>query len=277
MGILKTAITIIQVIIPILAFGVVVCAARTFHPKEVLIHTYERVNHQLREVNRGLFNYEKTTKFLEANGASFHYGEWINPIKYLFLRMVLGMMCFAGGMCIHPGVALVIMIFGFYGPTLYLVRANQRDNLKMMPQLQSLYNALQEQIKAGVYITDALSECYRGIKKGRLRRALEDLSGEILLKKSFSEAMEHFSAKFNNSTIEALCVILVQAQESGQSVELLSDMAEQLKDMQAAMLIKKKEKLNRVETSCILGILTVIIGIILYACAMTMFYSVNNL
>lgn len=274
---LETAIEIMPGIISILAFGVVVCAAGTFRPKAVIIHTYERINHQLKEVNKGFLNYEKTKRFLDANGAVYHFGKWMNPMKYLFLRVALGMICFAGGMCIHPCAAVIGMILGFYGPTLYLTRANQKDNLKMMPQLQSLYNALQEQIKAGVYITDALSECYRGIKKGRLRDALEDLSGEILLKKSFAEAIEHFSIKFNNSTIESLCVILIQAQESGQSIELLGDMAEQIKDMQAAMLIKKKERLNRTETGCIMGILVVVIGIILYACVTTMFRSVNNL
>lgn len=274
---LITVIKIMPAVISLLTFWTAVLIVWVFHPGKVIVRTYERVNHQLKEVRRGIFHYDRTNHFLTTHGAVFHYGSWINPLKYMILRALSGMACFLIGSRVNAFAAIVLMVLGFQLPSILLIRMNQKDNTKMMPQLQSLYNTLQEQMKAGVYVTDALAECYRGIEKGRLRAALEALSGELLLRKSFPEAMAHFNESFNNSTIDALCVILVQAQESGQSVELLGDMAEQLKDMQAAALIKKKEKLNRIETFCIVGILSVVIGIIMYACITTMFQSISNL
>lgn len=274
---LITAIQVMPVVIAVFTLFTVVSVAFVFRPGQVIVKTYERVNHRLKEVNRGIFNYDKTSRFLLANGATFHFGKWISPLKYMILRVLISLAGFVIGTQTNAFAAIALMVLGFELPTILLVKLNQKDNTKMAPQLQSLYNMLQEQIKAGVYITDALAESYRGIGKGRLRAALEGLSGDILLRNSFPEAMNRFNAKFNNSTIDSLCVILVQAQESGQSVELLSDMSEQLKDMQASMLQKKKEKLNRIETVCIMGILTAVIGIIMYVCMTAMFHSASNL
>lgn len=271
-------IDIMPVVIALLTFFTVVIGSVYFRPGVgAVVKTYQRIDHRLREINPGFLNYEKIQRFLVANGASFHYGKKITPIKYCLLCAGVGIGCFAFGVRINVLAALVLMMLGVYAPKFYLIRANRQDNSSMILHLQGLYSALQEQIKAGVFVTDALAECYRGINAGRLRTALEELSAEILLQKSFPDALEHFNDKFSNPAIDSLCVILLQAQESGQSVDLLKDMAVQIKDLQAALLLKKKERLNRIETVCILGIMSVIIGLIIYACLMTMFHSVNNL
>lgn len=263
-------------LIALLTFVLSVFLVYRFRPGQALVRTYVRVDHRLKEVNRGFFQYDRTNRFLMSHGAASHYGSGMTPLKYMILRVVCAAACFLIGSWLGAFGAVAAMLLGFWLPSLLLIRLDQQDNLKMTPQLQALYNALQEQIKAGVYVTDALAECYRGIEKGRLRTALEGLSGEIMLGRPFGEAMQHFNDCFNNGTIDSLCVILVQAQVSGQSVELLGDMAEQIKDMQAAALLRKKEQLNRRETFCIFGILSVIIAILLYACISTMMRSASS-
>lgn len=269
------AIKIMQVVIAVLAFVAAAVMVWTLRPRKILIRTYERVNNQLKEVKGGI-SYEKTERFLKSHGAAYHYGSWITPLKYMILKVVAGIVCFGIGTRINIFVAVALMMLGYQLPSILLLSLNKSDNVKMIPQMQGLYNALQEQVKAGVYVTDALTECYRGIEKGRLRIALEELSGDIMLKILF-EAMGRFQSKFDNSSIDALTVILVQAQESGQSADLLSDMSEQIKDMQAVALLKKKERLNRMGTFCIMGILSVIIAVILYAFATSMFNTVSTL
>ena len=83
--------------------------------------------------------------------------------------------------------------------------------------------------------------------------------------------LEGFQKKFDNRYVDSLCMIIVQAMESGQSVELLNDLSEQIKDMEASVLSQKKEALDRSVTFYQLGILVAIMGVILYACVTQMF------
>lgn len=261
---------LMPVIVALLAFAAGVAVCYTFRPSTVKV--YERVNNRLREVPKGLFDYDRTAAFLTAQGAAWHIGRSITPTKYLLYRcsMALGLLV-VGMRYLSPLAAVLLMLPGFWLPKLYVLRANHNDNIKMLDQLQNLYSMLQQQLMAGVYVTDALAEAYQGIDRGRLHSALAELSGEILLKKSFADAMEHFNAKFENSMIDALCVTLIQAQESGRSAELLKDMADQLKDLQMEGLVRKKARLDRTETLCIMGIIVVVLGLVIYACVLTMF------
>ena len=271
---MEILLNLMPVIIALLAFAAGVAVCCTYRPSTSIVKVYERVNNRLREVPKGLFDYEQTAAFLTAQGAAWHIGRHITPVKYLLYRCVLALLLLVIGMrYLNPLVAVLLMLPGFWLPKLYVLRANHNDNIAMLDQLQSLYSMLQHQIMAGVYVTDALAEAYQGIDRGRLHSALEELSGEILLKKSFTDAMEHFNAKFENSMIDSLCVILIQAQESGQTAELLKDMADQLKDLQMEGLLKKKEHMDRVETMCIMGIIVIVLGLVIYSCVQTMFQS----
>lgn len=73
-----------------------------------------------------------------------------------------------------------------------------------------------------------------------------------------------------------MCVILLQARESGQAMDLLRDISKQITDMQAALQLKKKEKLNQLTTFCLLGIMAAMIGLALYAFAGQMYSAVGS-
>lgn len=271
---MNTAIFITQIVIAVFAFGAVIIITMKYRPEKAVIKAYERVDGRLRVAKKGFFNYEKTNQFLSSHGAAYHYGEKMTPLKFIFTKIAVAIICFAIGAYWHIFASVVLMVLGYNLPSLVLIYEDKQDNKRMLPQIQGLYHILQEQIRAGVYVTDALSECYRGIESGRLKKGLEYLSGELLLQKPFVESMEKFQSKFNNPALESLCIILIQAQESGQSMELLADMSSQIRDMQATLLIQKKEKLIRVETLCLMGIFAAVLAVILYACIGTMMSSV---
>ena len=54
-------------------------------------------------------------------------------------------------------------------------------------------------------------------------------------------------------------------------MELLRDIGEQIKDMEESVLEKKKASLDRMVTFCQLGVLTIVLGLALYACMTYMF------
>ena len=102
-------------------------------------------------------------------------------------------------------------------------------------------------------------------------------SGSALLRadkvvKSISQASNNTSEKkFNNKYIDTLCITIMQACESGQAVELLGDIAEQIKDMEVMIQQKKKSSLDRSTTFYQLGIFVISLGLTLYLCISNMF------
>lgn len=263
-------------VITALFFILIIAVSVSYHPGKNIVKVYSRVNNRLRENKTGLFNYEKTSKFLRANGAIQHFGTWMEPIKFMVMKFAAALVLFVLTLSIGWPAAAAAAILGFQMPNLLLIYMNRQDNYNMMPQIQTLYSTLTVQIKAGVYVTDAIAESYRGMEKGRIRTALEEFSVELYMKNSFDDCVQNFNSKFSNNFIDSLCIILLQAQESGKAVELLHDMTEQLKDMKEASLLRKKEQLERTSTFGVLGELAVALAIIIYACFISMMDTANK-
>ncbi len=215
--------------------------------------------------------HQRTEEWLCRKGAAFHFGGRLQPLSWLALRLLLAFLGFAVGLQYALWTGILASV-GFYILPLLLVQyLNSRDNERMLPELKFIYHGLEIQIRAGVYMTDALTECYAGVQDVRLRQALLDLAGAVTVKADVHDALDHFQRCFDNRYIDALCITLLQAMESGQAVELLSDIAEQVKDMEMAVLGRRKGALDRSVTFYQLGILAAMLGMILYACITQMF------
>ncbi len=219
-------------------------------------------------------SHRNAEKKLRKNGAKFHYGKKITPVKYLLMRLFLSLGAVLALGTIGWGYALLAAMGLYYVPELLLLYLNRQDNRKMMPDLQLIYQALEVQTCAGVYVTDALTECCQSVRTQRLQQALMELSGDLVIQSDLVTALSDFQQKFDNRQIDALCITLIQAGESGQAVDLLKDMGEQLKDMELTVLQQQKIALDRSITFYQLGMLGAVLGIILYACVGYMFRAV---
>lgn len=238
--------------------------------KKVLLRAYENICMQAKKQN-GFFDYERLEKYLCGNGATYHYGKWVNPVSYSGLCLVSALFLLVIGLSWGIVAGLFGAGVGFFLPGILLEYMNKKDNEKMLTELNLIYSALSIQIRAGVYVTDALAECYGSVSQIRLREALQNLSGDIVMKADLDSALERFQGQFNNRYIDSLCITILQATESGQAVELLGDIAEQIKDMELILQQKKKEKLNRSVTFYQLGIFALILVLVLYACVVHLF------
>lgn len=232
---------------------------------------YRAAVERMMERGRDLPWYSRKESWLVRNGAAYHFGTWVNPFTFLLLRILMAL----AGVSI---LSLISMVYaGFAGcilfvlPWVLVVYLNHRDNLQMLSDLKHVYHSLEIQTRAGVYVTDALAEIYGSVQEKRLKQALLDLAGDLVIRSDLGEALEGFQNKFDNRYIDSLCMILLQALESGQSVDLLSDLSEQIKDMETAVMGRKKEALDRSVTFYQLGILVAIMGLVLYACVTQMF------
>lgn len=248
------------------------CMAARGHTGEVVLRAYDTICMHARRKKGRLWDYDKWEVFLRVNGAAYHYGTWINPVSYLTLCLVLAGAGFLTGLYalgVPAGIAGAVLAACL--PGILLERMNRRDNETMLTELNLIYNALAIQIRAGVHVTDALAELYGSVKQVRLRDGLQTLSGDIVMKADMDEALERFQGRFNNRYIDSLCITIMQAMESGQAVELLGDIADQIKDMELTLQSRRKERLDRSITFYQLGIFSAVIALVLYACVEHMF------
>lgn len=251
--------------------------SRADAPGRRLFATYQELSGMLKEKGRKSSWYQRNMRWLAQNGGTFHYGSRMTPAKFLALRLVLAAagMSALGTLSWEYGLAACVLLF--FLPSLLLQYMNNKDNERLLPELKLIYHALELQIRAGVYVMDALAECYGSVQEKRLRTALLELSGDLVMNADIYEALDKFQGKFDNRYVDSLCVTVLQALESGQAVELLGDIGEQIKDMEETVLERKKGALDRSITFYQLGILAVVLGIALYACVTYMFGAAAGL
>lgn len=258
------------------AFALVKTLKGTQHPGRSLLGTYQELTGLLKDRRRENGWYQRKEKWIARNGGAFHYGRHIDPVRLLAVQLVLA----ALGMAVLSGMSWELGAFGtvafYFLPVGLLLYLNYRDNQRLLPDLKLVYHAMELQVKAGVYVTDALAECYGNVQEKRLRAALLELAGDMVMRADIYDALNSFQAKFDNRYVDSLCIIVLQALESGQAVELLGDLGEQIKDMEEVVLNRKKGKLDRSITFYQLTMLAVVLGIALYACVTHMLRAASG-
>ncbi len=239
--------------------------------EKMVLKAYEEISGLLRKKGSQSGWYRRTKEWLIKNGAAFHYGRRINPVSFLAVRIGFSLAGFLIGNAFWAGYGMLGAAALYLLPVILLNYLNKRDNERMLPELKLVYHALSMQIRAGIYVTDALAECYGSVQEKRLRQAFLDLTGDIVMKADIYQALNNFQGKFDNRYVDSLCITVLQALESGQAVELLADIGEQIKDMETAVLERRKGNLDRSITFYQLGILAAVLGVALYACVSYMF------
>lgn len=207
--------------------------------------TYLYINNRLKERRGSFLNYQELQQFLKKNGAEYVIGKFAEPVKYLGLCITLFAIGMLIGSGIHPVLMLVLGGLAAVLPGTLILHENGAYNDKILGDIQMVYQFIAIQTAAGVYISDALQECYESVINKRMRRALARLSDEIAMGNDMVKALDDFSGSFDNAYINTLCVIIRQSMESGRSIDLLSDVSEQLKEVEENILYKKRERLSR--------------------------------
>lgn len=235
--------------------------------------TYTYINGRLKEKKGGFLDYHTLAAFLKRNGAEGVLGSLADPVKYLGLCIVL----FVTGMLLGGRINYVVMVIaGCMAAALpgsLILYHNIAWNDKALGDIKRTYQFIARQTAAGVYISDALLECYEAVENRRLKKALKKLCDDIATENNIYKALDAFSESFDNAYIDTLCVIIRQAMESGHAIDLLNDMAEQLKEMEDNLLLKKRESLSRKIAILQLLFFTGMMVLLIYAIA----YDMKNL
>lgn len=205
----------------------------------------ERLRTQMAQAKFNTFNYDMIQTFILSRGLVYQTKGRIDALKYTMIKLCTAIVIAIFSMQFSVLLGIPFLVIGFFLPDLIVSESDNQDNSNMAVDIKNIYDSLRIQTKAGVFITEALSECYMVVKNRRLKTALLQLSSEIAAQSDIIMAVEEFNNKFNNQYIDEFCIIMKQSIESGRTVKLLEDISEQLTDMQTAINIKEKEKLQR--------------------------------
>ena len=159
-----------------------------------VLRSYEELSGYLSGKSKDMGWYQNTDRKLCKNGAVFHFGKWLNPGSFFALSVVLAGIGFIVGIQWKTVYGILFAGLGYILPEILMRYLNYRDNERMLPEIKLIYNGLEMQLQAGVYVTDALAECYAGVQELRLRQALLDLAGAVTVKADVYEANKAFSA-----------------------------------------------------------------------------------
>lgn len=206
------------------------------------------------------YNYNSIDLKLKQLGVKFYY-PWMNPVTYICIKAGLTIIgAILGFIAFSWIVAILIGFICWNIPDFIFKLSDKSDNDAIVEDIISIYDTLRLQTKAGIYLSTSLVECYTVVRNRRLKKAMLELTSEILAKNDIVNSIEDFSTKFDNSYIDSFGVIIRQGIESGQIVKILDDIGNQLKDLKH--LINEKEK-KKVESQILFCELLIYIGIIL--------------
>lgn len=217
---------------------------------------------------------EKTEGKLEKTGMKFLFGDGFGARHFLLLKVLAAALCallaarFGFLLCIPAAV------LGYEMPDIFAEISNEADNREMLEDIRTLYDTVRIQARAGVFVTVSVMDCYFIVAHPRLKAALLEFNNRILAKNSLTEAIEGLEARFDNRHIDSFCIVLRQAMVSGRSVQILTDLSNQMTDVEHALRLRKKEKLDRQIQILELLLFTGLLAVCIYAIAVEMIGAV---
>lgn len=214
--------------------------------REIVGNLKEKVDRGMHESKIDFFSYDRAKIYLSRNGVDYMFHSKIKPMTYFSIRFSLMLIAFSS-LCITADFIWGVIggIVGFYFFDILIRLSNDSDNDKMLLDIKSMYDSLKIQTAAGVYLTNSLTECYMCVESGRLKEALLELNNKILTKKDIESAIDEFNLLFNNTYIDAFCIVIKQSLESGHAINALADISNQISDVQESINVKQYNNLER--------------------------------
>lgn len=197
----------------------------------------------MRRAKGKAFNYDYMDAFINKYGVNFMI-KGITPVGYVALKLIASL--FVMVVTMYENVVLGLA----FGPACYyildfiFIESNKSDNKLMLEDIKNVYDTLRIQIKAGVYITSVLTDCYLVVKNKRLKKAFLELTSDIAAKNDLEESLDRFTYKFDNQYIDNLATVIKQSMTTGQAGKMFDDIKGQINDIENAMVEAEKQKIN---------------------------------
>lgn len=190
--------------------------------------------------------YNRLQLYLSRTGANYMFGRVIDPVEFILFKILAAVMLGITGFILGGYIGgSAGVIAGYILPNIILGMANDRDNDLFLADIRGVYETLKIKTESGMFLTTSIRQCYKVVENKRLKKALLELSGELGTTGNVKDAVDLFQMKFKNRYIDQLCVTLRQSFDSGSTLNTITDMANNLSDIQKAIELDAKNKLEK--------------------------------
>ena len=277
---LNIFIMILKILIPLLVCMLILINKNL---KEKTLNAYNKtlinIQHRLKQRKTGQFSYREIDRKLKSKGAYYVLQEHINPAIYMVIKVLTTLLFVFMSLSFSNNVILIIALgtLGFFLFDILLAFSNNNDNEEMLSDIKDVVDILKIQTNAGIHLSESLITCYRTVKNKRLKYELIELVNNIMLTNDIETSIRSFNTRFDNEYIDMICVMILQAQESGYSVQIMKDMSTQLSDLQKAINIKRQESLDRKVQLLELLVFVGLLGTCIYGMALELTKALKNI
>ena len=160
------------------------------------------------------------------------------------LRLLVGVLFAFIGLFINPLFVIVGFLLGYYMVSFYFEYENKNDSKDMMDDVAAMFGIVSLQLRNGVYLSQVIYECYLNTTHPRLKKALLELSLEMEKFGNVKEAAVSFRSKFEDKYLDSFSKTLEQSEETGNAVDLLKDLENQVEGINEAIAIREEQKVN---------------------------------
>jgi hypothetical protein len=217
------------------------------------------------------FNYDELKLYISRSGLGYMTDGKITPLEYMGLRIFFAVFFFIVGFRVNGFItAIAAAVFGYFVIDIITNASNSSDNTNMLDDIKSVYDTLRIQTKAGVYITSVITDCYLVVQNKRLKKALLELTGDIVAKSDVESSLDDFRNKFDNSYIDTLVIIVKQSLKTGQSAKMFDDIKIQIVDIENAMMLAEQLRIKRQITIVQILLYIAIIVVAIYIAMMAL-------
>lgn len=265
------------ILIPILVFIIIIASRR-----EEVSEEEEYLTNILRKRNDGekgflLKRADNINLFLSQYGAGYNLG-----ISIAWQFILLKLLCSLGiilifSQFVNITFALLCGALGYMFPVILVKAMNNSDNENMVTDLKAIYDTLRIQQSAGIFISNALTDCYLVIKNKRLKMAMKEVSGKILAERDIEKAISLLSVKFRNDYIDEFVTIITQSVQTGQLTKILEEISKQMINIEEIINIRKENAVDRKVTTIMILIFIGIFAAAIYGLGVSGMGSISSL
>lgn len=223
---------------------------RVLKAKRLLIEEDELQNETIQKLSdrfklKHAKKYRKLQIYLSKTGVNYMMKRVIDPIEFLLVKYSITIALGFVGFVIYRVVGMLIgIILGYNFLSVMFSISNGKDNDSILADIRSIYETLKIKTESGVFLTQSIRQCYKVVENKRLKDALLTLSSELSTTNNIKNAVDTFQMKFKNRYIDQLCVTIRQSYESGSTINSITDISNNLINMQKTIEIAEKGKLE---------------------------------
>lgn len=222
-------------------------------------NSYSKFNNYLKKKN-GYFSYDRINDYLNSLGNPLD----LTPAAYIIAKFSLALITFISFLTVNTFLALIGCLIAFFIIDICFRLSDKKDMKSIKLELSDVYDLINIQVSAGVFVGTALTEAYLIVTNKRFKKSLTLLSAEIAVTNNIESALDKFSKSFRSIEIDTFVMTIKQSFKTGRIQQAIEDSSNSLKEVNQLIIQEQTNRINTQKNFIQLAMYLGIIFVILY-------------